>query len=195
MAAALAVAVGYLLGSVPFAFLLARRRGVDLRLAGSGNIGAANVLRTTGAAQAVWAACLDAIKGAVAVLIAQRLSGDLAVSVSAGLAAIIGHVYPIWLGFHGGKGVATAAGVFAVLSPVAVAIATGIFLIALWVTRYISVGSTAASVGLAVVTIVADLPRSVVLGAGAAALIVVSRHRANLARVISGTERRIGQRA
>lgn len=195
MAAALAVAVGYLLGSVPFAFLLARRRGVDLRLAGSGNIGAANVLRTTGAAQAVWAACLDAIKGAVAVLIAQRLTGDLAVSVSAGLAAIIGHVYPIWLGFHGGKGVATAAGVFAVLSPVAVAIATGIFLIALWVTRYISVGSTAASVGLAVVTIVADLPRSVVLGAGAAALIVVSRHRANLARVISGTERRIGQRA
>src|SRR5688500_16550986 len=122
MAAALAVTVGYLLGSVPFAFLLARRRGVELRRAGSGKTGAANVLRTTGAAYAVGAVCLDAIKGAVAVLIAQRLTGELAVSVAAGLAAIIGHIYPLWLGFHGGKGVATAAGAFAVLSPIAVTI-------------------------------------------------------------------------
>jgi glycerol-3-phosphate acyltransferase PlsY len=131
----------------------------------------------------------------VAVLLAQRLTGELAVSVSAGLAAIVGHVYPMWLGFRGGKGVATAAGAFAVLSPVALAIAMGIFLIAVWVTRYISVGSTAASVALAVGTLVGDLPRPVVLGAAAAALIIVHRHRANLARVVSGTERRIGQRA
>jgi glycerol-3-phosphate acyltransferase PlsY len=195
MAAALVVTVGYLLGSVPFAFLLARRRGVDLRHAGSGNIGAANVLRTTSVAYAVGAVCLDATKGAVAVLLAQRLNGELAVSVSAGLAAIIGHVYPIWLGFRGGKGVATAAGAFAVLSPVALAIAAAIFLVVVGVTRYISLGSTAASVALAVVAIVGDLPPSVVLGAAAAALIIVHRHRANLARVVAGTERRIGQRA
>lgn len=195
MAAALVVTVGYLLGSVPFAFLLARRRGVDLRRAGSGNIGAANVLRTTSVAYAVGAVCLDAAKGAVAVLLAQRLNGELAVSVSAGLAAIIGHVYPIWLGFRGGKGVATAAGAFAVLSPVALGIAATIFLVVVGITRYISVGSTAASVALAVVAIVGDLPRSVVLGAAAAALIIVHRHRANFARVVAGTERRIGQRA
>jgi glycerol-3-phosphate acyltransferase PlsY len=195
MAAALVVTLGYLLGSVPFAFLLARRRGVDLRHAGSGNIGAANVLRTTGVAYAVGAVCLDAAKGAVAVLLALRLNGELAVSVSAALAAIIGHVYPIWLGFRGGKGVATAAGAFAVLSPVALAIAAAIFLVVVGVTRYISLGSIAASVALAVVAIVGDLPRSVVLGAGAAALIIVHRHRANFARVVAGTERRIGQRA
>ena len=195
MAAVLVVTLGYLLGSVPFAFLLARRRGVDLRHAGSGNIGAANVLRTTGVAYAVGAVCLDAAKGAVAVLLALRLNGELAVSVSAALAAIIGHVYPIWLGFRGGKGVATAAGAFAVLSPVALAIAAAIFLVVVGVTRYISLGSIAASVALAVVAIVGDLPRSVVLGAGAAALIIVHRHRANFARVVAGTERRIGQRA
>lgn len=195
MAAALVVTVGYFLGSVPFAFLLARRRGVDLRHAGSGNIGAANVLRTTSVAHAVGAVCLDATKGAVAVLLAQRLNGESAVSVSAGLAAIIGHVYPIWLGFRGGKGVATAAGAFAVLSPIALAIAAAIFLVVVGVTRYISLGSTAASVALAVAAIVGDLPPSVVLGAAAAALIIVHRHRTNLARVVAGTERRIGQRA
>ena len=195
MAAALVVTVGYLLGSVPFAFLLARRRGVDLRRTGSGNIGAANVLRTTNVASAVGAVCLDATKGAVAVLLAQRLNGELAVSVSAGLAAIIGHVYPIWLGFRGGKGVATAAGAFALLSPAALAIAAAIFLVVVGVTRYISLGSTAASVALAVVALVGDLPCSVVLGAAAAAVIIVYRHRANFARVVAGTERRIGQRA
>ena len=196
MPAALAVAVGYLLGSVPFSFWLARRRGVDLRHAGSGNVGAANVLRTAGGAYAVGAVCLDALKGMLAVLIAQRLTGELAAPVAAGVAAIIGHVYPVWLGFHGGKGVATAAGAFAVLAPVAVAVATGVFLVVVWTTRYVSLGSTAASVALAVATMmIGDFPRSVVLGAVAAAIIVVYRHRANLARVAAGTERRIGQRA
>ena len=96
-----------------------KRRGIDLRRVGSGNVGATNVLRTSGVRPAVLAMMLDAVKGAVAVLIAQRLTHGVAVPVAAGLASVIGHVYPVWLRFHGGKGVATAAGVFAVLTPVA----------------------------------------------------------------------------
>jgi glycerol-3-phosphate acyltransferase PlsY len=143
----------------------------------------------------VAAAGLDALKGTLAVLLAQWLTGELSVSVSAGIAAIVGHVYPVWLGFHGGKGVATAAGAFAVLSPVAAAVAAGVFVIVVSLTRYVSLGSTAASVTLAIGTLIGHRPRSVMLGAAVAALIIVHRHRANLGRVVAGTERRVGQRA
>src|SRR5437870_3197887 len=111
------VASGYLLGSVPFAFLLTRSRGIDLRYVGSRNIGAANVLRSSGAALGVAVMLLDSMKGAVAVLIARMLDDNPTVIVTTGVAAILGHVFPPWLGFRGGKGVATAAGVFAVLAP------------------------------------------------------------------------------
>lgn len=190
----LAVTLGYLAGSVPFAYLLARRRGVDLRLVGSGNIGAANVLRTSGTAQALAAVGLDAAKGAVAVLLAARLAGASATPVAAGLASIIGHIYPVWLGFRGGKGVATAAGVFAVLTPAAVAVAGVVFVAAIWATRYISVGSMTAAVTLAVAAAASGGPSAVSAGAVIAALIIVHRHRTNLGRLVSGTERRIGQR-
>src|SRR5262245_34922787 len=116
---AFAVLVGYLIGSVPFAHLLARRRGIDLRLVGSGNVGASNVLRTSGVRPAVLAMCLDAVKGAVAVLLAERMAIGLSAPVAAGVASIMGHAYPVWLRFRGGKGVATAAGVFAVVAPAA----------------------------------------------------------------------------
>ena len=191
----LAVTLGYLVGSVPFAFLLARRRGIDLRRAGSGNVGAANVFRTSGAADAVTAFCLDAMKGALAVLIAQRVTTEPTAPVAAGFAAVIAHIHPIWLGFRGGKGVATAAGAFALLSPGAVVIAAAVFVAAVWMTRFVSVGSIAAAVTLAAATAAGDWPVSVVVGAGGTALIILYRHRGNLARVIAGTERRIGQRA
>ncbi len=189
----IAVTFGYLVGSVPFAFLLARRRGVDLRRRGSGNVGAANVLRTTGVPNAVVAMCLDAAKGALAVLVAQRLSSSLAVPVAGGLAAVIGHIYPAWIGFRGGKGVATAAGVFVVLAPIAVAIAGAVFALVTWVTRYISVGSTAAAVTLAV-TAAADASPAVAVGAAVAAVIILHRHRGNFGRLLAGTERRVGER-
>ena len=189
-----AVALGYLSGSAPFAFLLARRRGVDLRRAGSGNVGAANVLRTSGVPDAVVALCLDAAKGAVAVLVAQRLSDGPATPVASGLAAVIGHIYPVWLGFRGGKGVATAAGVFVVLAPLAVAIAGTVFALATWVTRYISVGSIAAAITLAVTAAALGVPPAVVMGAALSAVIIVHRHRGNLARLLAGTERRVGER-
>jgi glycerol-3-phosphate acyltransferase PlsY len=188
------VAFGYLAGSIPFAFLLARRRGIDLRHTGSGNVGAANVLRTSGVPNAVIAFVLDAAKGAVAVLVAQRLSMEPATPVAGGLASIIGHIYPVWLGFRGGKGVATAGGVFAVLTPAALGIAAAVFVLAIWVTRYVSVGSMAAAVTLAVTTAAMDGPAAVTVGSVIAAVIIVHRHRDNLARLVAGTERRVGQR-
>ena len=189
-----AVACGYLAGSVPFAYLLAQRRGIDLRRVGSGNVGATNVLRTSGARQAVLAMCLDAAKGAVAVLVARALTTGPATPVAAGLASVIGHIYPVWLGFRGGKGVATAAGVFVVLAPLALAIASAVFVLAVWVTRYISVGSMAGAIALAVSAAAGEATGAVAVGGAMAALIIVHRHRGNLARLVSGTERRVGQR-
>ena len=189
-----AVFVAYLVGSVPFAFLLARRRGIDLRRVGSGNVGATNVLRTSGVGNAVLAMCLDGSKGLLAVVVAQRLTAGEATPVAAGIASIIGHIYPVWLRFRGGKGVATAAGVFGVLAPVALAAAGGVFLLAVSVTRYISVGSVAAAITLAVAASASEVPAAVAVGSIVSALIIVHRHRANLARLMAGTERRVGQR-
>jgi glycerol-3-phosphate acyltransferase PlsY len=189
----LAIALGYVVGSIPFAYLLSRRRGIDLRHVGSGNVGATNVLRTSGVPAAVIAMTLDALKGTIAVLMAQRLALGPATTVAAALASIVGHLYPVWLGFRGGKGVATAAGAFGVLAPAALAAAGGVFVVAVWVTRYISVGSLAGAVTLAVVTAVSEAPM-VAIGAVVAALLIVRRHRDNLSRLMTGTERRIGQR-
>lgn len=190
----LLVSSGYLLGSIPFAYLVSQRRGVDLRRVGSGNVGASNVLRTSGVSAAVIAVCLDGFKGALAVLVAQRVAHGSATPVAAGLASVIGHVYPVWLGFRGGKGVATAAGVFVVLAPMALAVAGGVFMAATWVTRYISVGSLAGAVALVVATAASDGPTAIAVGATIAAAIIGYRHRANLARIMDGTERRVGQR-
>jgi glycerol-3-phosphate acyltransferase PlsY len=189
-----AVTLGYLAGSIPFAFLLARRHGIDLRKVGSGNVGATNVLRTSGVPLAVTAMALDAMKGSLAVMIAQRLSEGAATPVAAGLAAILGHVYPVWLRFRGGKGVATAAGVFGVLTPLSLAVAAGVFVVSVVVSRYISVGSISGALALGVATVFDDVPSSVVAGAVVAALVIVERHRGNCARLIAGTERRIGWR-
>jgi glycerol-3-phosphate acyltransferase PlsY len=189
-----AIAIAYLVGSIPFAFLLSRRSGIDLRQVGSGNIGASNVLRTSGVRAAVLAVALDAAKGSLAVLVAQPLAAGPSTSMAAGLASIIGHIYPFWLRFRGGKGVATAAGVFAVLTPSALGIAAGVFLIAVWISRYISVGSMAAAAALAIAAAAGDAPGIIAAGAGVSALIILYRHRANLARVVAGTERRVGQR-
>lgn len=194
MTHAFAIAVAYLLGSVPFAYLLARRHGIDLRRVGSGNVGASNVLRTSGVADAVAAMCLDGAKGWMAVVIAQRLTGGDATPVAAGVASIAGHIYPVWLGFRGGKGVATATGVFAALAPLALAVATTVFVIAVALTRYVSVGSMAAAITLAIATASGDAPAPVAVGGIVSALMIVTRHRANLVRVRAGTEPRVGRR-
>jgi glycerol-3-phosphate acyltransferase PlsY len=194
MADLLAVLAAYLMGSIPFAQLLSRRRGVDLRRVGSGNVGASNVLRTLGVRPAVLAMMLDAVKGTVAVLVAQRLTNGVAAPVMAGLASMVGHVYPVWLRFRGGKGVATAAGAFAVLAPVAAAVAAAAFLLTVALTRFISVGSMVAALTLAGWAIGSDAPTIVGIGAAIGAALVIIGHRANVVRLVAGTERRVGQR-
>ena len=189
-----AAVLGYLFGSIPFALLLTRPLGIDLRTAGSRNVGAANVLRTAGVAPAVAVMLLDTLKGAVAVLIARLMTGNLIVVTVAGLAAIVGHVYPAWLHFRGGKGVAASAGVFAMLAPYATAIAALVFVGTIVVTRFISAGSIAGALALAVAAAAGHAPAPVVVGAVLAAILVVHRHRDNVSRLLAGTERRIGLR-
>jgi glycerol-3-phosphate acyltransferase PlsY len=187
----LSILAGYLAGSVPFAFLLARRVGIDVRMAGSGNVGAANVLRTTGIWRAVAVMALDVAKGAAAVAIAHVSSGGNGVVALAGAAAVVGHIYPVWLGFHGGKGVAVAAGVFAVLTPIATVIAMSLFLLIVGTTRYVSLGSVAATIALPPAAWMTGAPGVVVGAAAGTAGLILFRHRANLRRLRSGTERRL----
>jgi glycerol-3-phosphate acyltransferase PlsY len=194
---AAAVVLAYLLGSIPFAFLWSRRwSAVDLRSVGSGNLGAANVMRASGVPSGIAVALLDAGKGALAVALASRLSGnDAAAPAAAGLAAIVGHIYPIWMRFRGGKGVATACGVFSVLTPAAIPAALAIFIGVVWLTRYISLGSVVASLALPPIAYATGAPAPAVVAAFGAAAIIVFRHRSNLGRLRTGTERRIGVRA
>jgi acyl phosphate:glycerol-3-phosphate acyltransferase len=189
-----AIVFGYLLGSIPFALLLTRRQGIELRDVGSRNPGAANVLRSAGIGPAVAVMLLDAAKGAVSVAAARLMSDEVAVATSAGLAAIVGHIYPVWSGFRGGKGVAASAGVFAVLAPLATAIAALVFVATIAATRFISAGSIAGALALPVAAAVGDLPNPVVAGTLLASAIVLVRHRENLSRLMAGTERRIGLR-
>jgi len=190
-----AIIAAYLLGSIPFALLLARRLGADLRRIGSGNLGAANVLRASGVRAGLIVAALDMSKGAFSVVLAARLSESPVAPAAAGFAAIIGHIYPIWLRFRGGKGVATACGVFSVLAPAAVPPALAIFVATVWLTKYISLGSVLASVSLPAVAYALGTPAPAVISAIGAAAVIVFRHRGNLERVRRRTERRIGARA
>jgi len=191
----LPVIVGYLAGSVPFAYLLARRAGIDVRVAGSGNVGTANVLRTTGTGRAIAVMLLDVAKGAAAVLIVTLAWGGASIAALTGAAAIVGHIYPVWLRFHGGKGVAVAAGVFGILTPIATGIAAALFVVTVWLTRYVSLGSIAATVALPPVAWWAGAPDAVVASAFGAGVLILFRHRANLRRLHAGTERRMGARA
>lgn len=192
----IAVLIAYLIGSVPFALLLSRHWGArDLRRIGSGNLGAANVLRASGVTPGVLVGMLDILKGAASVVLAARLSGNSAAPAAAGLAAIVGHIYPVWLRFQGGKGVATACGVFSILTPVAIAPALAIFSATVWATKYISLGSVAASIALPAMAYLSAAPLPAVVAACGASALIVMRHRTNLWRVRAGTERRLGVRA
>ena len=195
----IAITAAYAIGSIPFALILARRRGIrDLRRVGSGNLGAANVWRATGATAGVLVALLDIAKGAAGVVVAERLTGGAAAPAAAGVAAVVGHIYPVWLGFRGGKGVATSCGVFAVLTPLAVLPALAVFFASVWVTKYISAGSVMASLALPPLAYATGSPGPVIAAAAAVAALIVFRHRSNLRRVRAGTEprvRRLGRSA
>ena len=189
----LAVILGYLAGSVPFAFLLAKRAGIDVRRVGSRNVGAANVLRSAGTGRALAVMSLDVAKGVAAVVFANVTTGGAALAAATGAAAVVGHVYPVWLRFHGGKGVAVAAGAFAVLTPGATALAATLFLLTVWTTRYVSLGSMAATAALPPIAWLVGAPGAVVIAAAGIAALILFRHRTNLQRLRAGTERRLGR--
>jgi acyl phosphate:glycerol-3-phosphate acyltransferase len=193
MDSVLPILIGYGVGSLPLGYLVANRaKGVDLRRVGSGNVGAANVYRTAGLAAALIVVLVDVTKGASSVFFAARLTTGAADPVAAGVAAIIGHVYPVWLRFHGGKGVATACGVFWMLAPLATAVSATVFVIVVWLTRYVSLGSIVATLALPPLAWFSDKSVPVVIGAAVAAALIVQRHHANLARLQRGSERRLG---
>ncbi|MED5377600.1 MAG: glycerol-3-phosphate 1-O-acyltransferase PlsY [Acidobacteriota bacterium] len=188
------IALGYLAGSIPFAFLIPKCfAGVDVRNVGSGNIGAANVFRATRPLLGLAVFGLDVFKGFAIVLLATRLGMDDPTRTAAGVATIMGHIYPVWLRFRGGKGVATAGGVFGVLSPIATLASVAIFLVVTWWTRYISARSIAALLILVPLLYVMAAPPSMMIGASFVTVLVLYRHRGNLIRLSDGTERRFGQ--
>ena len=185
----------YLLGSIPFGLLLTRAFGRgDVRKVGSGNIGATNVARAAGLLAGVFTLMLDVAKGAGAVLLAEKLSNDSAswMTVSA-FAALLGHCFPIWLKFRGGKGVATATGIFLVLSPLACLAAVILFVLVVAFLRYVSLGSVSAAAAIPLLIYFLWAPRhapplTVTLGALAAALLIIYKHRGNLQRLLEGVE-------
>jgi acyl phosphate:glycerol-3-phosphate acyltransferase len=185
--------VAYLLGAVPFGLLVGKGlAGTDIRSSGSGNIGATNVARSLGPAAGLLTLLLDVSKGALAAWAGGVLGGRPVGACLAGLAAVLGHIFPVYLGFHGGKGVATGLGVFLILDPPATAIAALVFLVCLGATRRVSVGSMMGSISLPVALHYRGAPQVLLATAWACCLLIVYRHRDNLRRLFLGTEPRLG---
>lgn len=193
MNVALAALVAYVVGSVPFSALAARMKGVDLRAHGSGNLGATNAIRVLGPKVGVPVLLADVAKGWIAAALVPplfSLSGPT-VGILCGAAAILGHVFPIGVGFRGGKGVATSAGAFLALAPGPIGVAILTFAIFLLTTRIVSLASIAASLTLAIGLWVGSVPLAVRLVGSSIAALVLFRHRGNFARLLSGTEPRV----
>ncbi len=185
----------YLLGSIPFGLVLGKLFGAsDVRKAGSGNIGATNVARVAGPIAGVLTLLLDAGKGALAVFLAARLSEQSSTwMMIAGLCALVGHCFPIWLGFRGGKGVATAAGVFLMLSPLSFLGAAILFFLVVLYWRFVSLGSISAAAAMPLLIYFFWAPHhappyAVTFGSLAAALLIVYKHDANIQRMVQGDE-------
>ncbi len=195
MILAATLALAYLLGSIPFSFVVARAFGVkDVREAGSGNVGATNVMRTAGRTAGLLALLLDAAKGAMAVLLAVRFAATPELASLAAAAAVIGHMFPVWLGFRGGKGVATGAGAFLPLAPQATGIGLATFVVVAASTRFVSLGSVAGTVALAASTFALGAHPALRWSASLVGALIVWRHRSNLERILRGDESRVGSR-
>ena len=211
----------YLLGSIPFGYLVAKAKGIDIRSVGSGNIGATNAMRVLGKPAGIFVLLADAAKGFVAVWLGASVwlfhavpildhfyetgSGESAVDqlpamleplrILAGICAVLGHNYTCWLKFKGGKGIATTAGVYLALAPWALLVALVVFLLAILVTRYVSVGSIAGAIALPA-TVWVLTPQNIFLGIVTTALgvLAIYKHKSNIQRLIAGTENRLGQK-
>jgi acyl phosphate:glycerol-3-phosphate acyltransferase len=192
---ALVLAGAYVLGSIPWAWLVARAAGTrDLRRVGSGNVGATNVARTSGFAAGGIALALDIGKGIAAVALARWSQVGEDAAAAAGLLAVVGHIFPVWLRGQGGKGVATAAGVFVLLAPRSLGVAIVVFGLVVLTTRYVSLGSVVAALALVAATVFGGAPRATLVVVIAVATLVVARHAGNIQRLRVGTEPRIGFR-
>jgi acyl phosphate:glycerol-3-phosphate acyltransferase len=191
----LLVAVAYLLGSFPTAYLLVRLAGRgDVRRIGSGNVGATNTLRAAGWKLALLVLLVDVGKGALAVWLMRQATGDPGWIALAGLAAIAGHCFPVWLRFEGGKGVATLAGVYGTIAPHALVVVAGVWLIGFGLTRIVALASLLAAAALPVaVYVVIRPPAPVMVATVLVALVVMWRHRSNLQRIVRGEEPRFGK--
>ncbi|MCY3929832.1 MAG: glycerol-3-phosphate 1-O-acyltransferase PlsY [Acidobacteria bacterium] len=202
-----AVVAAYLLGSLPWSYLIVRlHRGIDVRTIGSRSAGATNVLRASGKWAALLALLLDAAKGAAAVVLARSLEVGSWWLAAAAVAAVAGHVFPVFLGFRGGKGVATAAGVLALLVPGAAVGALAVFIVVVAWRRYVSLGSISAAVALPLLVGVywwsgafrgdhgVDSGPALLAGTAAIAVLVILKHHANVRRLLAGTESRLGRK-
>jgi glycerol-3-phosphate acyltransferase PlsY len=203
-------AVAYLLGSIPFGYLLVRIfRGQDIRQTGSGNIGATNVARSGAKGLGIATLALDAFKGATAVGLAAFLAGSkynlcgdfvehpcaltLRLMSLAALFAVLGHVFPVWLRFKGGKGVATALGVFCILFPKAILVALAIFILVVAITRYVSLGSILGAIAFPIAAYFTQRPDWLaLLLASGVSLVIILKHHQNISRLLAGTENRFG---
>lgn len=186
------LAGAYLLGSIPFSFLVARHEGVDVRAVGSGNVGATNVLRNVGKGAGVVAFVLDFLKGSAATWLARETVGGFVFPSVAAVVAVLGHMHPIWLRFRGGKGVATGAGAFLPIAPLPTAGALMIFAAVTAATRYVSLGSIVGSASLAALAFLFGTLPPVPLAAALVAGLIAWKHRENVRRLAAGTERRMG---
>jgi acyl phosphate:glycerol-3-phosphate acyltransferase len=198
----LTVLIAYLLGSIPTGFLVAKARGVDIRTVGSGNIGATNVFRILGKPAGVFVLLADAAKGWVAVFVVAKLisgwffpdAGSTSrewFAICAGVAAILGHNYTCWLYFKGGKGIATSAGVLTALVPEPLLIILSVWIIIFALTRYVSLASISAAFTLPFAAWAVGDSRTIILVTAALTALAIYKHKANIKRLIDGTENRI----
>lgn len=201
---AVAIAGSYLAGAIPFAFLIARAKGIDIRTVGSGNVGATNVFRAVGKGWGVLTFVCDTIKGLLPAWFGPRLieawtgvPAHPAFGLACGVAAIAGHSWPVFLGFRGGKGVATSAGMLLGAAPLAAAVGFGLWTVVFLVTRYVSVASISAAVGVPLAGWLAygreDLWRPWILTA--IGMLVIFRHKSNVHRLLEGAEHRFGKKS
>jgi glycerol-3-phosphate acyltransferase PlsY len=187
------LAIGYLLGSIPFGLVLTRMAGLgDVRAIGSGSIGATNVLRTGNKKLAVATMLLDAFKGTVAALICRHLFGDDA-AILAGFAAFIGHIFPVWLGFKGGKGVATYIGILLALAPLMVLLFAVVWIALAYFTRYSSLSALVATLVIPVALWILG-PDKIAAAMTLMTVIAWWKHKANIFRLMAGTESKIGSK-
>ncbi len=201
----LIAAAAYLLGSIPTGYLMARARGIDIRTVGSGNIGATNAFRVLGKPAGLFTLLADAFKGGLAVVwaapfIVEKVSGTAATAdalvwarILASACVVLGHNYTCWLGFKGGKGIATSAGVLAALVPWTFVISLGAWILLVALTRYVSVGSLAASISLPIATWFTLHDATLTALTGTMGALAIYKHRGNIQRLMNGTEPRIGQ--